>query len=251
MPKFFIKNDQIKDNKITILGEDVNHILNVLRMKVGDVIQIGNSETAQNFNAKIDALEKSKIECSIEEELKSEAESNVELTIFQGIPKSDKMELIIQKSTELGVRAITPIDMERCVSKIAVKDEKKKIERWQKISEVAAKQSGRDIIPKIENVKKLKDICNLVDEYDLIIVPYEKAEGYSFKDAIEEQKQACKKNARIGIVIGPEGGFEQTEIDILRKSGAKVVTLGKRILRTETVALAMSSVIMYELGGSI
>lgn len=251
MPKFFIKNDQIKDNKIIILGEDVNHILNVLRMKVGDVIQIGNSETAQNFNAKINALEKCKIECSIEEELKSEAESNVELTIFQGIPKSDKMELIIQKSTELGVRTITPIDMERCVSKITGKDEKKKIERWQKISEVAAKQSGRDIIPKIENVKKIKDICNLVDEYDLIIVPYEKAEGYSFKDVVEEQKQTCKQNVKIGIVIGPEGGFEQTEIDILEKSGAKVVTLGKRILRTETVALAMSSVIMYELGGSI
>lgn len=251
MPKFFIKNDQINDNKITILGEDVNHISNVLRMKIGDIIQIGNSETAQNFNAKIDAFEKGKIECSIEQELESEAESSIELTIFQGIPKSDKMELIIQKSTELGVRAIIPVDMERCISKINGKDEKKKIERWQKISEVAAKQSGRDIIPKIENVKKIKDICNLVDKYDLIIVPYEKAEGYSFKDAVEEQKQACNENGRIGIVIGPEGGFEQAEIDILKKSGAKVVTLGKRILRTETVALAMASVIMYELGGSI
>lgn len=251
MPKFFVKNDQIKDNKITILGEDVKHISNVLRMKVGDVIQIGNSETAQNFNAKISAFEKSKIECSIEEELKSEAESNIELTIFQGIPKSDKMELIIQKSTELGVRVIMPIDMERCVSKINGKDEKKKIDRWQKISEVAAKQSGRDIIPKIENIKRVKDICNLIDEYDLIIVPYEKAQGYSFKDVVEKQKQKCKQNVKIGIVIGPEGGFEQTEIDILEKSGAKVVTLGKRILRTETVALAMSSVIMYELGGSI
>lgn len=251
MPKFFVKNDQIKDNKITVLGEDVKHISNVLRMKVGDIIQIGNSETAQNFNAKIEVFEKDKVECSIEEELKSESESDVDLTIFQGIPKSDKMELIIQKSTELGVKSIVPVDMERCVSKINGKDEKKKIERWQKISEVAAKQSGRDIIPKIEDVKKVKDICNLVNEYDLIIVPYEKAEGYSFKDAIEEQKQACKQFAKIGIVIGPEGGFEQTEIDILRESGAKVVTLGKRILRTETVALAMSSVIMYELGGSI
>ena len=161
------------------------------------------------------------------------------------------MELIIQKATELGVKNIIPTDMERCVSKISGKDEIKKIERWQKIAEVAAKQSGRDIIPKIENVTKINQICENINDFDMIIVPYEKEEVYSFKDAIEELKNDKKINKTIGIVIGPEGGFEYKEIELLKNAGAKIVTLGTRILRTETVALAMASVIMYELGGSI
>ena len=141
--------------------------------------------------------------------------------------------------------------MERCVSKINGKDAAKKIERWQKIAEVAAKQSGRDMIPNIENVMTIKQIAGLIDTLDMLIVPYERAEGYSFKDAVDEIKDKNIDNISIGIVIGPEGGFEPSEIEILKDSGAKIVTLGKRILRTETVALAMSSVIMYELGGSI
>ena len=251
MPKFFIKNEQLKDNKITIMGEDVKHIASVLRMKIGEKIQICNVDTAENYSAELELIQKEKIVCNLIEKIKSEAESNINLKIFQGIPKSDKMELIIQKSTELGVKEIIPVDMERCVSKISGKDEKKKIERWQKISEVAAKQSGRDMIPKIQNVMKIRQICQTINDYDMIIVPYERAEGYSFKDAIEEMKAKNKDNLVIGIVIGPEGGFESTEIDELKLSGAKIVTLGKRILRTETVALAMSSVIMYELGGNI
>mgnify|MGYP004445971659 FL=1 len=251
MPKFFVRDDQINDNKVDIIGEDVNHISNVLRMKVGDEFQVCNSDTTENYNVEIKSFEKEKIICSIINKIKSEAESDINLKIFQGIPKSDKMELIIQKSTELGIKELIPVDMERCVSKISGKDEKKKIDRWQKISEVAAKQSGRDMIPKIHNVIKINDIVKVISDFDMIIVPYEKAEGYSFKDAIEEIKEYDKSNINIGIVIGPEGGFEPSEIVQLREAGAKIVTLGKRILRTETVALAMSSVIMYELGGSI
>lgn len=251
MPKFFVRDDQINDNKVDIIGEDVNHISNVLRMKVGDEFQVCNSDTTENYNVEIKSFEKEKIICSIINKMKSEAESDINLKIFQGIPKSDKMELIIQKSTELGIKELIPVDMERCVSKISGKDEKKKIDRWQKISEVAAKQSGRDMIPKIHNVIKINDIVKVISDFDMIIVPYEKAEGYSFKDAIEEIKEYDKSNINIGIVIGPEGGFEPSEIVQLREAGAKIVTLGKRILRTETVALAMSSVIMYELGGSI
>lgn len=251
MPKFFIKNNQIEKNIVTILGEDVNHIANVLRMKLGDEIQVCDIDYAENYNVKLQSIEKQKIDCEIIEKIKSEAESDINLTIFQGIPKSDKMELIIQKSTELGVKEIVPVQMERCVSKISEKDEKKKIERWQKISEVAAKQSGRDMIPKIEHVTKLKEICKLVEKFDMLIVPYEKAEGYSFKNSLDELKRQNINTPSIGIVIGPEGGFDPNEIDILKNAGAKIVTLGKRILRTETVALAMSSVIMYELGGSI
>lgn len=251
MPKFFVRDDQINDNKIDIVGEDVNHISNVLRMKVGDEFQVCNSDTTENYNVEIKSFEKEKIICSIINKMKSEAESDINLKIFQGIPKSDKMELIIQKSTELGIKELIPVDMERCVSKISGKDEKKKIDRWQKISEVAAKQSGRDMIPKIHNVIKINDLVKVISDFDMMIVPYEKAERYSFKDAIEEIKEYDKSNINIGIVIGPEGGFELSEIEQLREAGAKIVTLGKRILRTETVALAMSSVIMYELGGSI
>ncbi len=251
MPKFFVRDDQINDNKVDIVGEDVNHISNVLRMKVGDEFQVCNSDTTENYNVEIKSFEKEKIICSIINKMKSEAESDINLKIFQGIPKSDKMELIIQKSTELGIKELIPVDMERCVSKISGKDEKKKIDRWQKISEVAAKQSGRDMIPKIHNVIKINDIVKVISDFDMMIVPYEKAEGDSFKDAIEEIKEYDKSNINIGIVIGPEGGFEPSEIEQLKEAGAKIVTLGKRILRTETVALAMSSVIMYELGGSI
>lgn len=251
MPKFFINNNQIDNNKIIITGKDVNHISNVLRMKIGEEIQVCDTETSNNYLVKLQNIDKEKISCDIIEKIKSEAEPEINLKIFQGIPKSDKMELIIQKSTELGVKEIIPVQMERCVSKITSKDEKKKIERWQKISEMASKQSGRDIIPKVNNPIKVKDICNLINELDMMIVPYEKEEKYTFKNAIEEIKQNKNSKSSIGIVIGPEGGFDPNEINLLKNAGAKIVTLGKRILRTETVALAMASVIMYELGGNI
>ena len=251
MPKFFIKNNQIKNNIVTILGEYVNHIANVLRIKIGEEIQVCNTDTTENYNVKLHTIQKDKIECEITEKIKSEAESYINLTIFQGIPKSDKMELIIQKYTELGVKQIYPVQMERCISKISQKDEKKKIERWQKISEVAAKQSGRDVIPQINFTIKVKDICEYIKKFDIIIVPYEKEQEYSFKESLEFFKNLKSQKTSIGIVIGPEGGFEPDEINLLKNAGAKIVTLGKRILRTETVALAMASVIMYELGGSI
>ena len=245
MPKFFVKNNQIENNIVKILGEDVKHISNVLRMKLDDEIQVCDTDTS------LKDFSKDEIIGEIKEKILSEAESNINITIFQGIPKSDKMELIIQKSTELGVKEITPVDMERCVSKISSKDEKKKIERWQKISEVAAKQSGRDIIPKVNNVVKIKDICENIENFDMVIVPYEKEEKFDFKQAIDLAKEQKKENLSIGIVIGPEGGFDANEIEKMKNFGAQVVTLGKRILRTETVALAMVSVIMYELGGNI
>lgn len=255
MPKFFIKNNQIENEIVSIIGEDVNHISNVLRMKIGDVIQVCDTDCIKNYMIKLNEFRKDEIKGKIIKEVESEAESNIVINIFQGIPKSDKMELIIQKATELGVNEFTPVDMERCISKITSKDEKKKIERWQKIAEVAAKQSGRDIIPIVNNVIKIKNICDYINEYDMIILPYEKAEGYSFKDAIDELKLNIQKENNekisIGIVIGPEGGFEESEVEILKSNGAKVVTLGKRILRTETVAMAMASVIMFEFGGSI
>ena len=160
MPKFFVKEEQIQENQIIILGQDVNHIKKVLRAKIGDELQICNSQNGENFLCEIDNLEEEKIICQIKEKIQEQVESNIEVTIFQGLPKADKMEYIIQKSVELGVYDITPVEMKRCVVKLNEKDKSKKIERWQKISEVAAKQCGRDIIPQINNIINIKNICN-------------------------------------------------------------------------------------------
>lgn len=157
MPKFFVKNEQIKDNEITILGEDVKHIANVLRLKKEDEIQICNLDTKMNYIANINEIDKKYVKCKIKKIENTDSETQVNITLYQGLPKADKMEYIIQKNVELGVKKIIPVEMERSIVKFDQKTVEKKIERWKKISEVASKQSGRDIIPKIEiptNIKK-------------------------------------------------------------------------------------------------
>ena len=167
---------------------------------------------------------------------------------MQGLPKADKMELIIQKSVELGVFDITPIEMKRCVVKLNEKDKTKKIQRWQKISEVASKQCGRNIIPSINSIINIKNVCNLLNEYDIVLIAYENEKETTLKQVLNEIKQCYnEKEIKIAIIIGPEGGIASEEVEILKESGAKSITLGKRILRTETVALSVLSVIMYEL----
>lgn len=252
MPKFFIKQNQIESNQINIIGNDVNHIKNVLRAKVGEEIEICNSDLQENYICKIKTIEKEKINLEIIEKISSISESNIKVTIFQGIPKADKMELIIQKSVELGVYDITPVEMKRCVVKLQEKDKIKKVERWQKISEVAAKQSGRDYIPKVNNCIRLKEILNQRSEYDEIILAYEKEKENTLKQEISQIKQKFNsklkaEELKIGIIIGPEGGIDEEEEKMLRENGIRVITLGNRILRTETVALNMLSIIMYEL----
>ena len=155
------------------------------------------------------------------------------------------MELIIQKSVELGADEITPVEMKRSVVKIDEKSKQKKIERWQKISEVAAKQSGRDKVPEINNISNIKNICNLIDKYDIVLLAYENEKENTLKSELIKLKN--KNDLKIGVIIGPEGGLEEQEVDLLEKAGAKVVTLGNRILRTETVALVVTGIIMYEL----
>lgn len=248
MPKFFIKTENLKENEeIWITGSDINHIKNVLRKKIDDKINICNSDTQKNYECVIKNIEENKIVCKILDEVKSLAESNLNITIFQGLPKSDKMELIIQKATELGVKTIVPVITKRTVIKLKDKDKQNKVDRWRKIAEVAAKQSGRDIIPTIENIINIADIK--FDEFDKIFVLYENEEKISIKDEIEQLKNDNKEELNIGIVIGPEGGFAESEIEQLRlNQNVSVVTLGKRILRTETVALVVSGILMYELG---
>lgn len=246
MPKFFVEKNQISGEKITIKGEDVNHIINVLRNNKGDILQICNYEDGTNYNAEIIDYKKESIACKIIEKLKSKAESNVKITIFQGLPKFDKMELIIQKATEIGVCKIIPIKMKRCVVKINEKDESKKIERWNKIAQIAAKQSMRDQITKVEKIMPFSNILKNIDEFDEVIVAYEKEKDNTLKKILKSISK--KEEYKIGIIIGPEGGIDEKEIEMLKQSTKiKTASLGKRILRTETAGLVMASNIIYEL----
>ena len=251
MPKFFIKEEQIKEDKIIIKGQDVNHIKKVLRAKIGEELQICNSNNGENFLCDIENINSEEILCKIKQKIEEKVESNIEVTIFQGLPKADKMEYIIQKSVELGVYDITPVEMKRCVVKIDEKDKNKKTERWQKISEVASKQCGRDIIPKINNIINVKNICDFIKKYDIVLVAYENEKENTLKKQLKNLKECisldAKSKVKIGIIIGPEGGLEEKDVEILKENGAQIITLGKRILRTETVALNVLSVIMYEL----
>ena len=245
MPKFFVPTHQIEKDKIVIQNDDVNHIKNVLRAKVDDKIDICDYNTSKNYVCKIEEIEDKVIRCKIIEEIDSNVESEVKVSIFQGIPKADKMELVIQKSVELGAYDITPIEMKRCVVKLKEKDKTKKIQRWQKISEVAAKQSGRDIIPNINNIININKLCESLEKYDLVLVAYENEKINTLKNELTKIKN--NKKVKIAVIIGPEGGIDKAEIEQLEKYSAKIVTLGNRILRTETVALSMLSIIMYEL----
>ena len=242
-----MNKENIEQEKVIITGEDVNHIKNVLRKNIKDTLEICDGQNGKNFLCEIEIIEKDKITCSIVEKLENKSESSTYIHIYQGLPKSDKMELIIQKSVELGVSEITPTNMSRCIVKLDSKDARKKVERWQKISEVAAKQSGRDIIPKINNLCNFKEIANQCEEYDAIILAYENEKENKLKNEIEKLKKVQKEKMKIAIIIGPEGGISQEEVEKAKENGIKIITLGNRILRTETVALNILSVLMYEL----
>lgn len=246
MPRFFVKTEQINQPYIYIKNEDVNHIKNVLRKKVEDKIEVCNQETGDAYLCEIEQLDDNEILTKVIEKL-NETETNIKIDIYQGLPKAEKMELIIQKSVELGVNSIIPVSLKRCVVKLEGKDQNKKIERWQKIAESAAKQCGRNIIPKIENIIKIKQFEELNKNYDSLIVAYENEKEYTLKQEIQKIKQSNKKELKIAVVIGPEGGLAEEEIETLKNYGANIVTLGKRILRTETVALNILSILMYEL----
>ena len=250
MSKFFVRDEQIDNDIIKIQGPDVNHIKNVLRQKVGDEIIICNSDKENTYLCDITKIEKEIIECKIARELE-DFKSNIKVTIMQGLPKKDKMDLVIQKSVELGCYDIQPVDMERCIVKYEEKDKRKKLERWQKISEVAAKQCDRNFIPKVNNIMTLKNICNLLHEYDIVILAYEKEEKTKLKEVLKRIKEKYgESEIKIAVIIGPEGGISPKEVEMIKENNNVItVTLGKRILRTETVALNVLSIIMYELEG--
>ena len=220
-------------------------------MKKTDEVQICNQDTGDKYNAEIVNYSKNEVECKIISRINETTESNVHITLFQGIPKFEKMELIIQKNTEVGIKSIVPVIMERTVVKLDEKIASKKLERWQKIAEIAAKQSMRDIIPQIGNITKLKDIDTT--EFDAVLVAYENEEHNMLKTELQKLERKIKSNNsseqqyNIAIVIGPEGGISEKELVMLAEKNAKFVSLGKRILRTETAGVVMAGNIIYEL----
>lgn len=245
MYKFFVKENQIEENRVRIIGEDVNHIKNVLRLQPNENIQICNIDEEKTYITKIIEIHSNIIITEIIEEYTYTTESDISLHIFQGLPKQEKMEQIIQKATEIGVNDITPIKMERCVVKLDEKTASKKIERWQKIAEVAAKQSKRDKIPTIHSCINFKNLYEILKKYDIVIVAYEEEKEVNIKQVLKDAKQNNSKE--IALIIGPEGGIAKEEIEFLNTiSNVKIVTLGKRIFRTETAPLVLVSCIMYE-----
>lgn len=243
MFQFFVDADRIGTDTISIIGDDVNHIKNVLRMKVGTPVRISNMED-KDYICEILELRDDEVIAKIVEIDEEGTELPSKVYLFQGLPKADKMETVIQKNVELGVYSIIPVSMKRCVVKLDAKKAKSKKERWQKISESAAKQSKRMIIPEVGDVSTLKEAIEFAKTLDVILLPYENASGMEGTKAIIDE---IKPGQSVGIFIGPEGGFDDDEVELLRTSGAKVITLGKRILRTETAGMALMAVLMYRL----
>lgn len=243
MNRFFGKSDNIYEDHIIIDGGDVNHIKNVLRMKIGEELMVSGGNNME-YLCRIEEIEDALVKLDIIEARPSETELPAKIYLFQGLPKADKMELIIQKCVELGVHEIIPVEMKRSVVKLDAKKADAKIARWQKVSESAAKQSGRGNIPNICSMMSYDKAIAYAQDMDIILLPYELAEGM---EATKEALAQIKPGMSIGIFIGPEGGFEVSEVEKAMAQDAKVISLGKRILRTETAGLAVMSILMYHL----
>lgn len=245
MYQFFVEPYQINENdkSVIIMGGDVNHIKNVLRMRVGEELSVSNGADGKEYRCSIASLEEERIVCELRFVKEEGVELPVKVILFQGLPKADKMELIIQKAVELGIYEIVPVAAKRCVVKLDDKKAKNKIARWQGIAEAAAKQSKRGVIPKVADVMSFSEAVKRASEMDKKLIPYEHAEGM---ERTRELLENWKPGQQIAVFIGPEGGFEETEITLAMENGIEPITLGRRILRTETAGLTVLAWIMYQ-----
>ena len=243
MYHFFSEHEHIHDTYIDIVGSDVNHIKNVLRLKTGDSLLISSGDNI-DYTCHIAQIDEEHIRADIDSVDERGRELASKIYLFQGLPKADKMELVIQKAVELGAFEVIPVAMKRCVVKLDAKKGAKKVERWNTIAASAAKQSGRGIVPEVMSVKTYKEALEMAKDLDVVLVPYECAEDM---DHTKELIQSIKPGQSVGIFIGPEGGFDPDEIALACETGGQVITLGKRILRTETAGLALLSVLMFQL----
>lgn len=244
MYHFFVEPSQIQDNKIIITGKDVNHIKNVLRMKPGEEIAVSNGLDGKEYHCGIAEWYEDRIVCDLFFVKEEGVELASKIYLFQGLPKADKMELIIQKAVELGVYEIIPVASKRAVVKLDAKKAESKLIRWQAIAEAAAKQSKRGIIPKIKEVMSFQEAVAYSSCAQVKIIPYELAQGM---ERTKEIISGIRPGEPVAVFIGPEGGFAEEEIEMAMQAGIEPVTLGRRILRTETAGMAVLSVIMYHL----
>lgn len=243
MQHFFVDASQVSDSMIQIEGSDVNHMKNVLRMRIGEEVTVSDGQ-GKEYLCEVQNFEEAQVQLKILETKISDTELPSKIYLFQGLPKQEKMELIVQKCVELGIYAVVPVSMKRCVVKLDAKKGAKKVERWNGIAASAAKQSGRGIVPEVMPVMSYKEALERAKNLDVILVPYECAKGMAYT---KELIQSVKPGQSVGIFIGPEGGFDSDEIKLAKEVGGQIVTLGKRILRTETAGLALLSVLMFHL----
>lgn len=243
MQHFFVTPEQVNGNDIVIQGSDVNHMKNVLRMKIGEQLEI-NDGNNKKYLGHIASIDENEIQVRIEEVLDGDTELPSKIYLFQGLPKADKMELIVQKAVELGVTEVIPVVTKRTIVKLDDKKRDKKVERWNGIAASAAKQSARGIMPTVSQVMTYKEALRYAGEMDVALIPYELAEGM---DATRAIIQGILPGQSIAVFIGPEGGFEREEIEGAMEAGVTPITLGKRILRTETAGLTTLSILMYQL----
>ncbi len=242
MYQFFVQNEQVQQNKIIITGSDVNHIKNVIRLKPFDAIRVSD-EDGNAYFCHITEIFEMEVWAEIDRMDETGTELSNRIYLFQGLPKNEKMELIIQKAVELGVYEVIPVAMRNCVVKLDDKKAEGKVKRWQAIAESAAKQSKRTIIPNIAMPISYKQAIERAKELDVTLVPYENERGM---EATRELILGIKKGESIGIIIGPEGGFAEEEIEMV-KDGMHRISLGRRILRTETAGLATLSMLIFHL----
>ena len=245
MQRFFVEPYQVleEEHRITLTGPDLNHMKNVLRMRIGEDVWISDG-SEKEYHCTIEEFQEDSAVLHILYAQESQYELPSRIYLFQGLPKGDKMELIVQKAVELGVYGIVPFAAKRSVVRLDEKKAGKKQIRWQAIAKGAAEQSGRGLIPEVETVKTYAEALEFAKELDVILVPYELEEGMKATMSIIE---AIRPGQSVGIFIGPEGGFEEQEIGQARNAGAVPVTLGRRILRTETAGITTLSILMYHL----
>jgi len=239
--RFFVDQAQIGQKEITITGGDVNHIRNVLRMRPGEDVVVSDGK-GKDYYCKLKEIGCGEVVAGILEEKAPEGELPARIYLFQGLPKSGKMELIIQKAVELGVYQVIPVAARRSVAKLDKKKEESKARRWNGIAESAAKQSGRGIIPKVAKAMSFKEALACARGFEVKVIPFEHAMGM---EETRRQLERIRSGMDVGIFIGPEGGFEDEEVSLAEAEGVKAVSLGKRILRTETAGLMVLSVIGY------
>ncbi len=243
MHRFFTNKDNITSGKLYINGDDVNHIYKVLRLNKGDDILVCDG-FGRDYVSRIAEITKKEVICEIIDAFDNISEPPIRITLFQGLPKAQKMELIIQKGVEIGIHRFQPVITQRVVVKTEGKDISSKLERWRRISEEAAKQSSRGIIPEISEPITFDRALKEFSKMDLSIIPYERESATGLKKILLGNPSA--KN--VGIFIGPEGGFDETEIKCSIENNVIPVTLGPRTLRTETAGIAASSMVLYEIG---